>query len=322
MAFHALKQQLTSAPLLLRFPVDGFPLQLATDASGVATGGVLYQDVNGKRHNLFYHSKVLLPVEQKYSVPEKETLAIFHCLQRMRTLVLGRTIYIHTDHCPICGMLDKPVNNRRIERIANLIQEYQIAEIKHIDGKNNCLPDYLSRPDDDPLFDIPYGVESKLSFITAPSSPSPSPLPLNFLSPMNLRPRHKSPQYVFNDLEKEDTASYRSDTSVTTRLPQITTTSSPNLFDLSGLQTKQEQDPAISSLITQLLNNSNPRFPLSSSFLIKDNILHKLITLTPHSLRKIAVPYLPSSMVKSFLTAMHDDPYQGDHFSTDKMFSK
>ena len=132
LAFHALKQQLTSAPLLLRFPVAGFPLQLATDASGVATGGVLYQDVNGERHNLFYHSKVFSPVEQKYSVPEREALAILHCLQRMRTLVLGRTVYIHTDHCPIYGMLKKPMNNRRIERVANLIQEYQIGEMKHM----------------------------------------------------------------------------------------------------------------------------------------------------------------------------------------------
>ncbi|CAF5021162.1 unnamed protein product, partial [Rotaria socialis] len=99
-AFHALKRLLTTAPLFLHFPVDGFPLHLATDASGIATGGVLFQNVNGQRHNLFYHSKVLSPVEQKYSVPEREALAIFHCLQRMRTLVLGRTVYIHTDHCP------------------------------------------------------------------------------------------------------------------------------------------------------------------------------------------------------------------------------
>ena len=104
-----------AAPIFLRFPVDDFPLQLCTDASGIATGGVLYQDINGVRHNLFYHSKVMSPVEQRYSVPEKEALAILHCLQRMRTLILGRTVYIHTDHCPICGMLQKPVNNRRIE---------------------------------------------------------------------------------------------------------------------------------------------------------------------------------------------------------------
>ena len=75
-AFHILKQLLTTASLFLHFPIDEFPLHLATAASGIATGGVLYQDINGERHTLFYHSKVLSAVEQKYSVPEKEALAI------------------------------------------------------------------------------------------------------------------------------------------------------------------------------------------------------------------------------------------------------
>ncbi|CAF1604412.1 unnamed protein product [Rotaria magnacalcarata] len=65
-AFHALKRLLTTAPLFFHFPVDGFPLHFATDANGIATGGVLFQNVNGQCHNPFHHSKVLSPVEQKY----------------------------------------------------------------------------------------------------------------------------------------------------------------------------------------------------------------------------------------------------------------
>ena len=67
-----LKQRLITASLFLRFPVDDFPLHLSTDACRIATGGVLYQDINSVRHNIFYHSKVLSPVEQKYSVLEKD----------------------------------------------------------------------------------------------------------------------------------------------------------------------------------------------------------------------------------------------------------
>ncbi|CAF3979391.1 unnamed protein product, partial [Adineta steineri] len=325
-AFHALKHLLTSAPLFLRFPVDGVPLQLSTDASGFATGGVLYQDVDGSRHNLFYHSKILSPVEQKYSIPEKEALAIFHCLQRMRTLVLGRTVYIHTDHCPICGMLQKPVHNRRIERVANLIQEYQIAEMKHIDGKSNCLADYLSRPFEDPLFDIPYGLESKLS----PPFPSVSPYFIsptpNMISTMTLRPRNKPlpvPPPTLDVEEQdvfdvgllgtpEDPASFTTD---------MTTIPSPNAFDASDVHHAQAQDADICHIISQLKDRSVPS-TVSSSFIIKNNLLHKLILLTSHSTRKTAVPYLPASMIRSLLVAMHDDPYQGGHFSTDKMMSK
>lgn len=325
-AFHALKRLLTTAPLFLHFPVDGFPLHLATDASGIATGGVLFQIVNGQRHNLFYHSKVLSPVEQKYSVPEKEALAIFHCLQRMRTLVLGRTVYIHTDHCPICGMLQKPVNNRRIERVANLIQEYRIAEMKHIDGKSNCLADYLSRPADDPLFDVDYGLESKLPCSSSSYLHTPHQTSVNIIAPMILRSRQKFPSLGVSDLDKvddrSDASSCSSEDSYTTCSPIITTTPSPNVFDPSQLSHEQAQDSNIRSIISQLNQHVPSDSTLSSSFIMKNDILHKLIALTSKSKLRLSVPYLPSSMVRSLLTAIHDDPFQGGHFSVDKMLSK
>ncbi len=319
-AFHALKQALTTAPLFLRFPVEGFPLHLATDASGLATGGVLYQDINDQRHNLFYHSKVLSSVEQKYSVPEKEALAIFHCLQRMRALILGQTVYIHTDHCPICGMLQKPVNNRRIERVANLIQEYQIAEMKHIDGKSNCLADFLSRPFDDPLFDVPYGLESKLPIDNVSANFSIHPTAQ--VSAMTLRPRHKpTPLSAPTDYETNSTTSDDASITSSTSSVSFTTAPSPNAFDASTLAHAQQQDFEIRRIYRQLKDRTVPS-SLTSSFTIRNNILHKLIPLTSTSTRTLAVPYLPSSMVKSLLVATHDDPYQGGHFSVDKMFSK
>lgn len=305
-AFFALKRMLTTE-LYLHFPVDGLPLYLSTDASGTATGGVLYQEIDGKRRNIFYHSKILSSVERKYSVPEQEALAIFHCLQRMRTYILGRTVYIHTDHCPICGLLQKPVNNRRIERVANLIQEYNIAGMKHITGKSNCLPDFLSRPFDDPLFDIHYGVESKQSLPTTLPTPT-----TNYLSPMVLR-SHRKPPSSSHDADTET----GSDSSSS----QIITSPSPNTFNYYDLKNEQQKDPDLQKIIAELKNPAKPPNAYSS-FVIKDHLLHKLITLSPNSLLKTAVPYLPTSMIKSLLTAMHDDPYQGGHFSTDKMYSK
>lgn len=312
-AFHALKLRLTTAPLFLRFPIEGVPLHLSTDASGFATGGVLYQEIDGQRHNIFYHSKILSPIEQRYSVPEREALAILHCLQRMRTLVLGRTVYIHTDHCPICGMLQKPVNNRRIERVANLIQEYQIAEMKHIDGKANCLADYLSRPFDDPLFDLPFGIESKLPLSTIASTITSSSPTDSLLSSMTLRPRRKPPLRLAPNLD---------DVTEESAAPCITTNSSPNVFDPQELLQRQAQDPAICRIMDQLKETHHVHSKLSSSFLIKDHLLHKIVLLDPQSDQLVAVPYLPSMMVKRLLTALHDDPYQGGHFSTDKMLSK
>ena len=83
-------------------------------------------------------------------------------------------------------MLHKPVNNRRIEHVANLIQEYSIAEMKHIDGKSNCLADFLSRPSDDPLFDVGYGRESKFPYSNSSNLTNPRPPSENIVAAMTL----------------------------------------------------------------------------------------------------------------------------------------
>jgi hypothetical protein len=136
---------LTSAPLFLHYPVADKPLILTTDASGTGIGGVLQQEVDGHLHNLYYHSQLMTFCERKYSTIEKEALAIYKCIVRMKPILLGRQITIMTDHCPLCHIMNKTVNNARVDRIATLIQEYNIDKVVHINGRRNCLPDYLSR---------------------------------------------------------------------------------------------------------------------------------------------------------------------------------
>ncbi|CAF5069592.1 unnamed protein product, partial [Rotaria sp. Silwood1] len=56
------------------------------------------------------------------------------------------------------------IKNARVDRIAQLIHEYNIEQRIHINARDNCLPDYLSRyprDQDDDLFDIDYGIGSK-----------------------------------------------------------------------------------------------------------------------------------------------------------------
>ncbi len=87
----------------------------------------------------------MTPREPKYSTIEKEALATYKCFVPMRPLLLGRSIIIMTDDCPLCHIITKTVNNARVDRIANLIQEYNIEQVIHISGRHNYLPDYLSR---------------------------------------------------------------------------------------------------------------------------------------------------------------------------------
>ncbi|CAF3084335.1 unnamed protein product [Rotaria socialis] len=260
----------------------------------------------------------------------------------MQTLSKGTQRYSIYFPLVVTGMLQKPVNNRRIERVANLIQEYRIAEMKHINGKSNCLADYLSRPSDYPLFDIDYGLESKLPCSTSSNLTNPCQPSKNIVAYMTLRPQQKIPAPGVSSLDQEDESSdatscvssldqedessdatsCTSEDSFTTCSPLITTTPSPNVFDSNQLSHEQAQDPTISRIISQLNHSSHPDSTLSSSFIIKNGILHKLITLSPKSKRRLCVPYLPSSMIQSLLTAIHDDPFQSGHFSIDKIMSK
>ncbi|CAF4346813.1 unnamed protein product, partial [Didymodactylos carnosus] len=57
--FHELKRMLITASLLLQFPVDSHPVIPSTDASDLGIGGVLHQEINGQRHNLYYHSQLI-----------------------------------------------------------------------------------------------------------------------------------------------------------------------------------------------------------------------------------------------------------------------
>jgi len=56
---------LTSAHLFLHYPIDNKPVILTTDASGISIGGVLQTDINGRLHNLYYHSQLMTPREPK-----------------------------------------------------------------------------------------------------------------------------------------------------------------------------------------------------------------------------------------------------------------
>ena len=307
-------------PLFLHFPIDDQPLILSTDASDFGIGGVLQQEVDGQIRNLYYYSQLMTPTERRYSPIEKEALAIYKCFTRMRPYLLSRNIIIKTDHCPLCSIITKTVRNKRVDRIAQLIQEYNIEKVIHINGHDNCLPDYLSRYsrdlDDDDLWNIDYGLESK---ITRRKS---LPTDTNISAAMVLRPRkNKTPSvkatttvdsFVSSDCDNILTTSENtSDTN--SKFPKF----SHNYFDTTKLRHEQNRDPEIQRIIFQLQQKPN-----TVPFIFKNHLLHRLITLSPSSPTKKDVIYLPTSMVKQLLYACHEDPMTGGHFSFDRIYNK
>jgi hypothetical protein len=105
----------------------------------------------------------MLPkLQRKWPTIEKEALAIYYCVTRMKLYLLGCEFIIQTDHCPLRDMHKKSSNNRRVDRISLILQQYNIKEIRHVSGKCNFMADYLSSyprqlEDDDEFIEHDFG---------------------------------------------------------------------------------------------------------------------------------------------------------------------
>ncbi|XP_033758666.1 uncharacterized protein LOC117340982 [Pecten maximus] len=142
-AFVSLKKHLTSTPIL-RLPDLEKTFTLRTDASDLGIGAILLQDTDDEMHPIAYASRKLLPRERRYSVMEKECLAMVWGTDKFAQYLLGREFQVETDHQPLTCLSNKKVANSRIMRWALLLQPFRM-KIKAIPGCENVGADFLSR---------------------------------------------------------------------------------------------------------------------------------------------------------------------------------
>ena len=144
-AFDSLKAILKSAPVLLAPDFDSF--KLAVDASDVGIGAVLLQeDSNGIDHPVCYFSKKFDKHQKNYSTIEKECLALILAIQQFEVYLTSSTspILVFSDHNPLSFLHKHKNKNQRLLRWSLLLQEFNL-DIRHIKGKDNIIPDALSR---------------------------------------------------------------------------------------------------------------------------------------------------------------------------------
>ena len=100
LAFEELKQQLTSAPVLM-MPDQTKPFHIECNASRYTSGAVLTQLVNNRDwHPIAFLSKTFDEMKHNYEIYDRELLAIIWVLEEWRHYIqgLGHTTIIYSDH--------------------------------------------------------------------------------------------------------------------------------------------------------------------------------------------------------------------------------
>lgn len=145
-AFEKCRQSILNATTLSH-PVHGAPLSIMTDASDVGLGAVLQQKVNNRWKPLAFYSKSMSPTQRRYSVYDRELLAIYTAVKHFRRLIEGNDVTVQTDHKPLSFALSKPSSNSdtpRRERQLSFISQF-CSKIEYLEGKQNTVADWLSR---------------------------------------------------------------------------------------------------------------------------------------------------------------------------------
>ena len=312
-AFDNLKNILVTEPLLLNYPDPNAPLILSTDASDYCVGGVLYQEINGEQKNIYFYSQMLPKCQRKWPTVEKEALAIYYCVVRMKLYLLGREFIIQTDHCPLRDMHKKPTNNRRVDRISLILQQYNIKEIRHVSGKCNCMADYLSRyprevEDDDEFIEEDFGnIPAVQHRPIGTTSNNYQQMNVHALGAVVTRAQAKA-SVQLNSPTTSDTSSEE-----TSSIDDQPLHEEGHEFDVSTIGEAQKTDPLYQTKVLEFQANPN-----KDTYTLENGILYKIINYGKVAKKLL---YIPIKMLKQLLNAYHDAPWSG-HFGFRRTYLK
>ena len=144
--FQEIKHKLVKAPVLHSFDPQAKSV-LITDASVKGLGAVLRQGTGETERTILFLSRSLRDPEQRYSVIEREALAVYWAIKKLKRFLWGGKFIVRTDHKPLCDIFKtKGLDNisSRITKWVIALQEYDF-ETEYLPGVRNRIADTLSR---------------------------------------------------------------------------------------------------------------------------------------------------------------------------------
>ena len=144
-AFNSIKEVLANATLLSH-PKPDAPTCIMTDASDVAVGAALQQQINGEWQPIAYFSKKMKPAETRYSTFDRELLAVYLAIKHFHHFLEGCHFYVLTDHKPLVHALTSHSDwqSPRQARHMDYISQFT-TDIRHVRGADTAVADALSR---------------------------------------------------------------------------------------------------------------------------------------------------------------------------------
>ena len=143
-AFSWVKEELAKPTPLGRYD-PAAQTKVSTDASSFGLGAVLLQRINAAWKPVVYASRAMTPAEMRYTQIEKEALATTWACEKFAQYIVGKRIYIDTDHNPLVPLVGtKHLDSLRppILRFRLRLMRFDFC-IEHIPGKLMYFADTL-----------------------------------------------------------------------------------------------------------------------------------------------------------------------------------
>jgi hypothetical protein len=113
---------------------------LVTDASDIAVSAVLNQRVNGQLAPVAFYSKLLGTAERRYSIYEKECLAVVFGCERARTYLEHKEFELHCDNLALCWLFRNVKDMGRLGRWILRLAPFKF-KVHHTKGVDNVVAD-------------------------------------------------------------------------------------------------------------------------------------------------------------------------------------